>query len=251
MSDQYKDDEGRLAKLLGQTRAHQAKAFEMANLRSVADITVSTGSALPHQRGARIQTLLDIGRERPGVVSDEMFIDVTGLGEVQRFQNAITVALQKAESENQMIYDGGKPRDPDDAEFHLHHYRVHMRGRNEEAFNSLPDEQKMIFDDHIMATEMLMWQAGERNPQYVMQVMAEFPTFPVFFVPDLPALPMASGDPMAAGMAAQPSAAMPVAAPGPMALPPEAIPAGLESITPPDQGLDPGVETLEQGAPVA
>jgi hypothetical protein len=62
---------------------------------------------------------------------------------------------------------------------------------------------------------------------------------------------MASGDPMAAGMAAQPSAAMPVAAPGPMALPPEAIPAGLESITPPDQGLDPGVETLEQGAPVA
>lgn len=240
MADHYEDDEGRLESLLGRNRAYQAKKFSMANLRDIADLMIQNTSALPQQKSARIQYILDIKKEFPGIVQDDMAVDILGLGEVDRLRSVVTVALRKAEDENNSMMNGVEPSDPKPFEYHLAHYRTHIRQMNEPSYEYLPKESKDLFEGHVMAHEMEMWKIGQRLPPFMGLVMQEFPQFPCFFVPEneMPIGDQGEGGEGSEGGGGAPL--MPAQAMPPQVMPPDAMPQQIptdETPIPPGAGL--------------
>lgn len=184
MADKYEDEEGRLEDLVGKSRAYQVKNFKMADLRNIAELRIQNATALPQQKSARTQWILDIKKQAPGAMPDDMMVDLLGLGEVERMRNIITVAIRKADDENACLMNGAKCDAPMEQEFHTGHYRVHLRQMNEPSYNYLPKASQDKFRAHVTAHEMLMHAMAAKNPVYLQQVMQEFPGFPIFFVPD-------------------------------------------------------------------
>jgi len=236
MADHY--DEERLRDLLGKTRAEQVKTFKMANLRSMADLKIQNMTALPQQKSARTQYILDLRKEAPLMVTDEILADVLGLAEDQRLRNTITVAIRKAEEENDGFLNGAEVPAPLDHEFHLSHYRIHLRAMNEASYVRQPEESKARQEEHVMAHEMLLYEQCLKNPPFQAMVLQEFPGFPVFFAPEtmdmapLPPPPVLGGAPPPS----MPMAPMPQQDPG--AAPGAGMEAPMPEATPPGANLD-------------
>lgn len=242
MADHYDDEDGRLEKILGRNRAAQAESFKMADLRGIGDVRIKNGSALPQQKAARLQYILDIKKEFPGIVPQDQAVELLGLGEVDRLRSIVTVAIRAAEGENQMLMMGKAPKAPEAFEYQMQHYRTHMRQMNEEAFEKLPKATQEHFKDHARAHEMFMIKDGLKNPQFFALVVSEFPGFPYFFtqeqlmdaglaLPMMPAAPMDAGaNPMTTAPATQDPTAMPPGAD--LAAPPEGQVPGAEVVPP-------------------
>lgn len=242
MADNY--DRERLADLLGKTRAAQLDSFEMANLRDVADLRIQSSTALPQQKAQRLQTIFDIKERFPMLLGDDQATDLLGLGEEQRLRNIVTVAIRKADDENERLMNGVKTDAPLRQEMHLQHYRIHRRQMNEIAYTKLPKGDQQAFEEHTMAHEYELWQMGLKNPGAAQAISAEFPDFPVFYVPSVeemmpqgPALPQAPMMPPADGMQVPPP--MQSAMPQDLGMPPGT---GLE--VPPPEATPPGAESL-------
>lgn len=245
MADNYEDDEGRLEAILGKNESAQIKEFKMANLRDSGDLEIQNTTALPQQKSARLQVIMDVKKEFPGIIPDDMAVDLLGLGEVDKLRNSITVAIRKAESENGRMMNGAEVPAPLEFEMQISHYRIHMRQMNELAFQQLPEPSQEHFKDHVMAHEMIMVDIAKRNPQFLMGVTQEFPGFPFFYVPEemaaptpaeeVPGLLASQGMPMQAGGAPEM---------GPPPAEPTQLPPGIESQVPPPEGQAPGAEMI-------
>lgn len=239
MADHYDDDDNRLTKLLGRNMAAYAKeGFVMADLRNCGDVRIKNSSALPQQKSARMQYLIDIKKEFPGILPDDQAVELLGLGEVDRLRSIVTVAIKAAENENQAVMMNSAPKSPEKWEFHLQHYRIHLRQMNEESFAQLKPESQQVMKEHVMAHEMFMFELGIKNPQYMATVQAEFPAFPVFFVPEsmgmsMPVAPMLPPD-MGGGMQA----------PAPMMPEAQGMPPGMDMATPAPEAMMPGAEAI-------
>lgn len=239
MSDFYDDSKERLERILGRNRAADIDNFNMVDLRSIADVKVKNASALPQQKSARIQYILDIKKEFPGIVPEDHAVELLGLGEVDRLRSIVSVAIRAAESENQKLMMGKVPKEPRDFEYHLQHYRIHMRQMNEDSYETLPEESQQNFKDHMSAHEMYMVQISTRNPQYGMMIAQEFPGFPYFFVPE--EAPVEEMPPVDLGM---PPEAMMGA---PVEQPPSMMPEG-QGMAPADDLSTPALEGIAPGA---
>lgn len=257
MADHYEEDEGRLESLLGKNESAQIKDFKMANLRDAGDLRIQNTTALPQQKAARLQMIMDIKKEFPGIIPQDMAVDLLGLGEVDKLRNAVTVAVRKAESENGRMMNGVEVQAPEKFEYHLAHYRVHMRQLNEISYQQLKPEDRLRFEDHLMAHEMEMISIARKNPQFLGTALTEFPGFPYFFIPDeMAALPPVDEVPdISAGMPPMPVGGAPVPPPMPP-MPPQGemmqFPPGVEAQAPQGPGQMPGAEMLTQpGAPIA
>lgn len=182
--DNYDVSDGRLEKLLGKQRAASLKYFDLSRLGDIKDIKVQNSSALPQQKAARVQTIMDYAKQFPTLFSEEQVIDLLELGESKKFMDASTVAVNAAEEENTEILQSGQTQDPEEWENHLTHYKIHMRELNSKYYkSSAPKEVREALIDHVRATEMFLWFAGEKNPMYLQMIAEQFPTFPIFFVP--------------------------------------------------------------------
>lgn len=245
MADHYADDEGRLEALLGKTRVDEIAAFRMSDLRDIGDLRIQNASALPQQKAARLQYILDIRQQFPGIIPDEIAIDLLELGEVEKLRSIITVAVRKAAQENDIMLNGKPASAPEVQEYHLVHYRAHIRAMNEPYYSRSPASTKKHYEDHVAATEMFLLEQGMRNPQMAAAIVTEFPGFPYFFKD-----PMAMLAPPMPLMG--PSAPPPMPGPGPQAMPNSIgqagdIPPGAEAMTPAPEGLPAGAEAMTPG----
>jgi hypothetical protein len=248
MSDYYEDQDGRLEKLLGKNLAAQIKDFKMSDLRSMGDLNIRNMTAMPQQKSARMQWIVDMRKEFPMLITDDVAADALGLGDVEKLRNSITVAIRKAESETGSMMNGAAVPAPLEVEYQLAHYRVHMRQMNEISFEKLPEDQQQHFVDHVMATEMHLAKICQRVPGYIQLIQKDFPGFPYFFVPEeLGAPPPDAAMPPEAGMMPP---AMAGGAPMPGAQEGMPLPPGAEAQAMPPEAMAPGagVSMPPQGA---
>lgn len=250
MADHYEDDEGRLEAILGRNESAQIKDFKMANLREVGDLDIQNTTALPQQKAARLQMIMDIKQNFPGLIPEDMAVDLLGLGEVEKLRNTITVAIRKAENENARMMNGVEPPAPEAFETHIAHYRIHMRQMNEIAWQQLPEASRQIFKDHVAAHEMEMVNIVAKMPEFAMLVLKDYPGFPYFFVPEMPPMPVEAVPDVMAGVPPMMAGGAPEMPPMPPAGEPMQIPPGMEGQMPPPEGQMPGAEMLPPvGAP--
>jgi hypothetical protein len=239
MATFYDDSDGRLEKLLGRHRASQIENFRMADLSRLKNLKIQNASALPQQKSARTQYILDIKERFPNAVEDDLAIDLLGLGQEKKLRNLITVSIRAADEENENIFRTGKTAPPERWEMHLVHYRSHLREMQDPSFHRAPEAARAAMESHVMATEMLMWEITMKSQEYAARIFAEFPQFPVFFVPETVDVLPPGAAPPPGGPEGLPEQAAGMGAPaGPEGLPPEEIPPAFGEEMAPGEGLE-------------
>lgn len=243
----YDDDDDRLENLLGPDKATFIKDFKMADLANFYDIVLQTSSALPQNRAARVQTVLDLHETFPGRFSDDQVLDMLDFAQDSKFIDKTTIAIRAAEKENDEILRTGKTSAPEFFEDQLAHYKIHARALNEPSFRSAPKKNFESLVDHVRAHEMLILKVARKNPAILEEVLAIVPQFPIFFVETneqaaLSEDEMAMQEELAAlqgqaGGAMAPEEPMPNPIDeGSLAIPDQEILAGSENITPTPEG---------------
>lgn len=232
----YDPSDDRLKKILGINDSRLAKYFDHAELSREWDVKAQTSSALPQQKGQRIQTIIDLKKEFPGKVDDDEALDMIGFGQADKFITINTANIRSAEAETDEILRTGNSPSPEKWEEHLTHYRIHIRKLSEFEMKdgTIPKSKVDGLKDHIAQTEMLMMQIMENSPSYAQLVYQRYPAFPLF-MPESIASMMAPNPQMMGAEAMNPAEGMQqdMAETNPNSFnPPQEVPAGVENITP-------------------
>jgi hypothetical protein len=177
----YDDTDDRMKDLLGPEKAANADFFKAADLSNIFDIRVETASALPRQKAARVQSVLDLKQEFPNRITDDQALDMIDFGTPDKFYDIATRALRAAEGENEAILQEKNVDAPEIWESQIIHYRTHVMVLNDRSYKDAPKKVFKNLKDHISGHEFLIMKTAERNPQILQQVLAEFPQFPMFF----------------------------------------------------------------------
>lgn len=181
----YEASDKRTIGILGKYDQWMSCMLNISDFEKDYDVRASNASALPRSKTARIQTLVYLQKNYPNAIPAEQVIDMMELGQSKRFTDAATVAVRAAEMENDDMLAARKVREPEEFENHIQHWKIHSRVPQEYMFKGLPEEIQQSFKDHIMATEMLMWEKAKTNPLFLQQ-LAALPNYPMFFAPDMP-----------------------------------------------------------------
>lgn len=182
--DYYETDDNRMVRVLGKNDKWQTMFFDAAHLSKDYDIRVQNSSALPQSKAARVQTLIDLRKEFPTIVSDEQMIELMDLGQNDKFVNIAAVAVRTAEAENENILNGDDVVEPQEYEDHIQHWKIHVRAMQEGSFKqTVPKNLQEKLKDHVLLTEKYMVDAAKKNPAFAEKVAA-LDLFPLFYTPE-------------------------------------------------------------------
>jgi hypothetical protein len=119
------------------------------------------------------------------------------MGKPEQYVNYATVSVEKAESENEMMLSMITPLAPQNFDDHIVEWRVHLAAMRQRSFSDVPDEVKMLFRQHMEATEMLMDFKARTNNTFAAKLQM-LEGFPIYWTPDapLPQIDPATGLPM-------------------------------------------------------
>lgn len=179
-TDNYDVDDGRLIKIMGKNNKFNLQYFDPENLSKVYDVKITTTGNLANSKAARTQLIMTIKREFPNTISDEMFIDSLGLSTLEQFQNAITAAVNTAESENEDMLNGIPVEPPERFEDLITHWDSHRIPMQSREFKMSPPEVRDLFERHVTATEKLMYEQAADSESFAMR-LAALKQFPLFF----------------------------------------------------------------------
>lgn len=205
--DNYDPDDGRLIKIVGKNNKYSMKFFDPINLNKSYDVKITTTGNLANSKAARTQLIMTIKREFPTLLQDELFIDMLGISSAEKFQNAITSAVNSAEAENEEMLMGFKVLPPERYEDLITHWDSHRIPMQGQEFKMSPDHIKELFERHVTATEKLMFEQASESPTFAAR-LANLRQFPMFFaaapVNEPPPMPM--GEPELGGVPEENSA---------------------------------------------
>jgi hypothetical protein len=180
--DKYKPDDGRLIKILGKHNTYQLKYFDPINLQKSYDVHISTTGNLANSKAARTQMMISIMEKFPGMITNEVFLDMLGLSHSKKFMNAITASVSSAEAENHDMMGGQQILPPARFEDLISHWDTHRIPMQTLDFKQSPVEVQDIFIGHVAATEKLMFEQASENPMFA-QKLEQLRQFPMFYTP--------------------------------------------------------------------
>lgn len=180
--DKYKPDDGRLIKILGKHNTYQLRFFDPINLQKSYDVKISTTGNLANSKAARTQMVINIKREFPQIISDEIFVDALGLSHTKKFMNVITTSVSSAEEENYEMLSGNPVLPPARYEDLIVHWETHRIPMQTLDFKHAPDEVKSLLIGHVAATEKLMFEQAAENPVFA-QKIETLRQFPMIYTP--------------------------------------------------------------------
>jgi len=182
-NDHYDETDNRLIKIIGRNNAVNLRHFEPENLSKIYDVKISTTGNLANSKAARTQLMLTIKREFPAMISDEVFVDMLGLSSSEKFQNAITVAVNSAESENEDMLNGVEVLPPERYEDLITHWDTHRIPLQSLEYKLAPPEVKELLELHVTATEKLMFEQMVEDPLFRSRVQG-LRQFPLLYSPE-------------------------------------------------------------------
>jgi hypothetical protein len=178
--DNYDPEDGRLIKIVGKNNKFTLRFFDPENLNRYYDIKITTTGNLANSKAARTQLMMTIKREFPTLMQDETFIDMLGLSDSDKFENAITTAVNSAEAENEDMLSGIPVLPParyEDLITHWDSHRIPMQGQE---FKLAPPEVQELFERHMTATEKLMFEQASESQTFAAR-LANLRQFPMFY----------------------------------------------------------------------
>lgn len=180
--DHYDPDDQRLIKIVGRNNSFNLKYFDPENLSKVYDVKITTTGNLANSKAARTQLIMTIKREFPGLMADEVFVDMLGLSSSEKFQNSITAAVNSAEAENEDMLNGDSVPPPERYEDLITHWDTHRIPLQSREYKLAPPDIKNLFERHMTATEKLMFDQAAESPVFASRLQG-LRQFPIFFSP--------------------------------------------------------------------
>lgn len=180
----YKKEDERTLMILGKDERWTVESYDPAVLAGPYALMLQNQSALPDSKAVRTQLVLDMGDKYPEMFPREQIIEMLGLAQADKFFNEAAASALSAENENENIFDGQAPSEPMAWENHLVHWKIHFGAIQDPGFKSKADpkvRQNML--DHLMATEMLMFEQINKSDAFAAMVNTQCPQFPVLFNP--------------------------------------------------------------------
>lgn len=191
----YDESDGRKIRFMAQNEQWMTDVFDPKHLQLEYEVRIQNSSAFSSSKTARLNTLVWLRKEFPGKISDDEVLDMLDLAQTDKYQSIATMAVKTAEAENEMIRNSKECPEPEEYEDHITHWNVHSRLFQEYGFKTkAPQEQKDALKDHLLATEMLMFDKAAKNPMFAQKLMT-LELFPMFFekpaepAPEMPAAP--------------------------------------------------------------
>lgn len=172
---QYWETE-RIIKVVGNDGAFDALTLKASDLRGNTDIKIEAGSALPTSKAAKQAFVMDLMKF--GWVQPDKGLEVLEIGGISKLYDEIQVDRRQAQRENLRIQrwqpqtdpmTGAPVVDPETGlpplavpvntwDNHAVHIAVHDKFRKSQAFEMMPPEIKMQFEQHVQIHKMMLMQ---------------------------------------------------------------------------------------------
>jgi hypothetical protein len=176
----YKPHDKRMIRIQGSGNEWMTKYFNVDWLKPSFDIKVANSSALPESKAQRTQNIIELNQGFPGLFSNEQVLEMLDIGNSDKLVDAATIAVRSAEAENNDVMNGEQMLPPAEYEDHINHWRVHARLFQSPGFKKQPIEVQNAAKDHMIATEMMMFEQAKKNPLFAKKTQ-ELSLFPMFF----------------------------------------------------------------------
>jgi len=185
--DYYDPDDGRMVRVVGKKNKFAIRHFDSANLSKHYDVRLELGTGLPESKAGKVQRIVEVMQMKPDLLSNERWVDLLDLGNTDKMNSLITVAVRAAESENEDILAGRPVADPEEFEDHINHWKCHLKAIQERTFKEdspLKNRQELL--DHLAVHEYLMVEKAKTSPLFQAKLaeLTMFPIFPTGFVPE-------------------------------------------------------------------
>lgn len=227
----YRPEDERTMFILGKDGRWDREAYSAEALAKPYNVMLQNQSALPDSKALRTQFILDMRQQMPTFFSEEQVAEMLNLGQSDKFMNILQAAAMSAEEENEKMLDGEAIPDPQPYELHHVHWKVHTQKMQDYGFKTKASpEIQQAMQDHLLATEMLMWEQTQKNPIYGQFIAQTCPQFPMLWTPPppppLPPVDPVTGEPLPPEAMGE----MPPLDPGMMAPPPGGPPAPIDQM---------------------
>lgn len=201
----YKPTDQRTMQIMGKDGQFALENYDVSAIAKPYNLILQSASGLPESKALRTQFIIDMSNARPGMLPDEQVVEMLGFGQTEKFMDISTAAARAAEDENELMM-AGQMIEPAQHEDHITHWRIHTMAIQQVGFKLKTDPiVQQIYQQHIMATEMLMGEQAKFSPQYL-GLLAQLPQWPMYYKDPLVSqmLGMATGALQTAQQASQP-----------------------------------------------
>lgn len=182
-SQHYTKNDGRLLPILGNSHKYEIMEFDPTHLNKPLHVRFAASSALPQSRAIRTQSIIDLKKNFPNMLTDRQVMDILEFGEEEKFYDKATVAERAAESKIQDLLLGKQLPEPAIWEDLLVQHDTIVREMQTRDFNTnVPEDIKAGVVSYLQQIEFVMFERALTNPVFAQQC-GQLADFPLTFTP--------------------------------------------------------------------
>ncbi len=192
--DFYRAEDQRTIRVVGKNNRYKIKKIkDVTKLSGPHDVEVERTTALAETKQGRIDQIVALSQMplstsegdqmKPGLFTREQILNMIEVSDTPTFFEMATAAVDKAQSENEDLFEGMQVPAPAMFEAHLIHWREHfffMQSREFTDVEGIPPEVREAFIDHLGAHEALMYLMATKSLSFAQGLM-ELQYYPVAF----------------------------------------------------------------------
>lgn len=184
--DFYKSDDERTLRVVGKNNRYKLRKLEdVTKLSSQYDVRVERTTALAETKQGRIDQIValsttpltpgDTESNKPGLFTREQILNMIEVSDTPQFFEMVTAAVDKAQSENEDMFEGIPVVPPARHDAHVVHWSEHfhfMQSREFTDTDGLPEQFRMAFLDHMRVHEAEMYMHATRSLKFADSLMS-------------------------------------------------------------------------------
>lgn len=155
----------RLIRVMGLNGMYEAYYFSGADLAGNTDLRVEHGSAIPRSRAAKQAFITELGKM--GWIPPDRALRYLDMAETGKLYEEMHIDTRQAQRENMRMAESGQPMSTNDWDNHELHILEHNNYRKSQKFETLPDEIKQAFQQHVDEHKGILQQSVIQNPEQI------------------------------------------------------------------------------------
>lgn len=138
----------RTVQIVGADGSFDAQVYKGSAIGGNLNVRVEAGSALPQSKAAKQAFVMDL--IKMGVIEPQKALEMLDLGGIERVYEDYLTDVRHAQRENIKLAAGDQAAtQPNDFDNHAVHIDAHNKFRKGQEYESLPDEIKALFQQHV------------------------------------------------------------------------------------------------------
>ena len=196
----YRAEDQRTLKIVGKNNAYKVRELQdVTQLTGPYVVRVERTTALSESKQGKIDQIVALSQVplsesngQAGLFTREQVLKMIEIADTDSFFEMATAAAERAESENEDMFEGIPVPAPEEWQAHLVDWNVHFQFIQSKEFSDiqgLPPEIKSGILDHLMAHEMFLYSRAKTNLKLA-ETLMENAYFPCVFKPSMFDLPL-------------------------------------------------------------